>query len=62
MFEREGTAGPADIALVGGEAELSAALARVREAGVTEFQATPFGDAPTIDRTVEFLASALSGN
>jgi 5,10-methylenetetrahydromethanopterin reductase len=57
MFEREGTAGPADIALVGGEAKLSAALARVRDAGVTEFQATPFGDAATIDRTVEFLAS-----
>jgi 5,10-methylenetetrahydromethanopterin reductase len=60
MFEREGSAGPSDIALVGGEAQLAAALARVRDAGVTEFQATPFGDAATIDRTVEFLASRPS--
>jgi 5,10-methylenetetrahydromethanopterin reductase len=60
MFEREGAAGPADIALVGDEAQLAAALARVRDAGATEFQATPFGDAQAIDRTVEFLASAVS--
>jgi F420-dependent oxidoreductase-like protein len=57
MFEREGAAGPGDIALVGDEAALAAALARVRDAGVTEFQATPFGDAEAVARTVEFLAS-----
>jgi 5,10-methylenetetrahydromethanopterin reductase len=62
MFEREGAAGPGDIALVGDEARLTAELARVRDTGATEFQATPFGDAEAIDRTVEFLASAVSGN
>jgi 5,10-methylenetetrahydromethanopterin reductase len=61
MFEREGAAGPGDVALVGDEARLAAELARVRDTGATEFQATPFGDAEAIDRTVEFLASAVSG-
>ena len=60
MFEREGAAGPGDIALVGDEAALAAALARVRDIGATEFQATPFGDAEAVDRTIEFLAGAAS--
>jgi 5,10-methylenetetrahydromethanopterin reductase len=57
MFEREGIQGPGEVALVGDEAELTAALARARDAGVTEFQATPFGDGAAVDRTIEFLAS-----
>ena len=61
MFEREGAAGPGDIALVGDEAALTAALARVRDAGATEFQATPFGGADAVDRTIEFLAARPAG-
>lgn len=57
MLDREGAAGPADVALVGDEAALAAAIRRVRDAGATELQATPFGDAAAIERTIEFLAS-----
>ena len=57
MFEREGASGPGDVALVGDEAGLTAALARVRDAGATEFQATPFGEPDAVERTIEFLAS-----
>jgi 5,10-methylenetetrahydromethanopterin reductase len=61
MFQREGASGPGDIALVGDEAELTTSLARVRDTGATELQATPFGDATAIDRTIEFLASRPLG-
>lgn len=57
MFEREGARSPGDVALVGDEAALTGALRRVRDTGATEFQATPFGDDATIQRTIEFLAS-----
>jgi 5,10-methylenetetrahydromethanopterin reductase len=61
MFEREGARGPGDIALIGDESDLAAALARARDAGVTDFQATPFGDPDAVDRTTEFLASRPVG-
>lgn len=61
MLDREGVDGPGDIALVGDETALSAELARLRDAGVTDLQATPFGDPSAIDRTIEFLASHLAG-
>lgn len=57
MLDREGAASPADVALVGDERALTAAIRRLRDAGATELQATPFGDAAQIDRTIEFLAS-----
>jgi 5,10-methylenetetrahydromethanopterin reductase len=58
---RAGATGPADIALVGDERALGQAIGRLRDAGVTDFQATPFGDAATIDRTIEFVASRPGG-
>jgi F420-dependent oxidoreductase-like protein len=61
VLDREGAAGPGDIALVGDERTLSAALGRLRDAGVTDFQATPFGDDAAINRTVEFLATRPGG-
>lgn len=58
MLDREGVDGPAGIALVGDEAELRAQIGRLRDAGVTDFDAavTPVPDGP-VDRTLEFLAS-----
>ena len=58
MLDREGADGPADVALVGDEAELRAQIDRLRDAGVTDFDAavTPV-DAGSEDRTLEFLAS-----
>jgi 5,10-methylenetetrahydromethanopterin reductase len=61
MLDREDAAGPGEIALVGDEAALAAALGRLRDVGVTDVQATPFGDQAAIDRTVEFLATRPAG-
>ncbi len=58
MLDREGAAGPADVALVGDEAALRAQLGRLRDAGVTDFDAavTPVEEGSEA-RTFEFLAS-----
>lgn len=58
MLDREGVEGPAEIALVGDEAALRAKLGRLRDAGVTDFDAavTPV-DAESAERTLDFLAS-----
>jgi len=39
MLDREGVAGPAELSIVGDEAQLRAAIARLRDAGVTDFNA-----------------------
>jgi 5,10-methylenetetrahydromethanopterin reductase len=58
MLDREGVRGPGDIALIGDEAELRRALARIEAAGVTHFNASIAGVEPgAFDRTFEFLAS-----
>ena len=58
MLDREGAAGPGDVALVGDEAALRAQIAQLRDAGVTDFDAAV---APVEEgcekRTLEFLAS-----
>jgi F420-dependent oxidoreductase-like protein len=57
MLDREGFAGPGDAALVGDEATLRDALARLRDAGVTDFNASIAEiDAGAFDRTFDFLA------
>ena len=43
MLDREGAAGPADVALVGDEAAVEAQLADLADAGVTDFVAGEFG-------------------
>jgi alkanesulfonate monooxygenase SsuD/methylene tetrahydromethanopterin reductase-like flavin-dependent oxidoreductase (luciferase family) len=55
-FDREGVAGPQDVAIVGTETEVAQSLARFREAGVTEFMAAPYGTANEQNRTVDLLA------
>jgi F420-dependent oxidoreductase-like protein len=57
VFEREGVAGPQDVAVVGDEAAVAAQLARLAEAGVTEFMAAPVGDDTDRRRTVELLGA-----
>lgn len=58
MLDREGLASPGQLALVGDEAALDAAIARLRDAGVTDFNAAIMaGDAAGVERTYEFLAS-----
>lgn len=58
MLDREGAAGPADVALVGDEAALRGGLERVRDAGVTDFVAAIVRtDEEAEKRTMEFLAA-----
>lgn len=60
MLDKEGAAGPADVALVGDEKALDAQLQRLRDVGATDFNAAIV---PTDDgaqqRTLDYLASKL---
>lgn len=60
MLDREGVAGPAELSLVGDEATLRADLQRLRDAGVTDFNAAimPLEDG-TMDATLDLLQSEL---
>ncbi|MGE3772096.1 MAG: TIGR03564 family F420-dependent LLM class oxidoreductase [Gammaproteobacteria bacterium] len=58
LLDREGVATPEALALVGDEAALRAGLARIREAGATDFNAAIAEvDPGAFDRTFDFLAS-----
>jgi hypothetical protein len=60
MLDREGAAQPGDVALVGDDATLRAALGRLRDAGVTHFAASLFpADAGAVERTRAFLKGQL---
>jgi 5,10-methylenetetrahydromethanopterin reductase len=58
MLDREGLTNPQDIALIGDEATLRAGIDRIRDAGVTDFNAAIMAvEDGAYDRTFEFLAS-----
>jgi F420-dependent oxidoreductase-like protein len=60
MLDKEGAAGPADIAIVGDEKAVGEALDRLAEVGVTDFCAAVFSVDETSDtRTLDFLQSRL---
>lgn len=61
MLDREGAAGPADIAIVGDENTLRGEIKRFEDLGVTDFNAAimPVEDGAH-ERTLEFLASIKS--
>jgi F420-dependent oxidoreductase-like protein len=60
MLDREGAAGPADVALVGDEKTVQTGIERIAEAGATDFIAAEFGssDAERL-RTRELLRSLI---
>ncbi len=60
MLDKEGAAGPEEVAIVGDESALDAAIARLRDIGVTDFDAAiiPAEDG-AVERTLDFLASRL---
>tara|TARA_E500000331_G_scaffold88854_3_gene84709 strand:+ start:28544 stop:29521 length:978 start_codon:yes stop_codon:yes gene_type:complete len=61
MLDKEGAAGPADLAMVGDEATLRAGLARLRDMGVTDFGAAiSASDSETHARTQAFLKAEAS--
>ena len=58
MLDREGAAGPGDVAMVGDEAALRAQIERLRAIGVTDFNAAIIDvDEGCFERTLGFLAS-----
>lgn len=62
MLDREGAAGPADVAIVGDESVLRAGLRELEDAGVTDFAASVYpADADAVQRTTAFLESELQG-
>ena len=61
MLDREGAAGPADVAIVGDEATVTAAVRRLADVGTTDFAAVEYGSVSKGDRerTRELLRSLL---
>jgi alkanesulfonate monooxygenase SsuD/methylene tetrahydromethanopterin reductase-like flavin-dependent oxidoreductase (luciferase family) len=60
MLDREGVSGPEDVALIGNEAELREKIQRLRDIGVTDFNAAIEGYKEGVyERTWEFLKSEL---
>ena len=60
MLDREGAAGPADVAILGDENAFRTQLERFRNAGVTDLNAVVMHvDDGAYERTVDFLASML---
>lgn len=58
MLDREGAEGPADVIVAGDESAVGEALARIADAGTTDFLAVPFpvaGDADAVARTRSLL-------
>ncbi len=64
MLDREGAAGPADVALVGSEEEVTAQIRRIAEGGATEFSGAVYGTPDEVKRSHTLLgglATAASG-
>jgi len=59
MLDREGAAGPADVAIVGDEATVRAEIGRIADAGVTDFVASIFGARDDRAATSALLQSML---
>ena len=60
MLDREGAAGPGDVAIVGDEDAVGAQISALAEAGVTDFVAGEYGNAEDAARTHAFVRSLLS--
>lgn len=60
MLDREGAAGPADVAIVGDESSVGGQISALAEAGVTEFVASEYSRGEDGRRTREFLMSLLA--
>ena len=59
VLDREGAAGPADIAVVGDEVAIAAGVQRMADAGADELVASIFGSSEERDRTRAFLKTLL---
>jgi len=59
MLDREGAAGPADVAIVGTKDEVSAQVRRFADIGASDFAGAPFGTAEEIRASVDALAELV---
>jgi 5,10-methylenetetrahydromethanopterin reductase len=59
MLDREGVAGPADVALVGTAAEVEAQVRRLAAIGCTDFCGAPFGTGDEIRASLDVLAGLV---
>ena len=59
MLDREGAAGPEDVAIVGDEAAVRDQIAALGGIGVTDLIASIFGTKDERDRTYAFLSTLL---
>lgn len=59
MLDREGVAGPSDVAIVGSEAEVRERVRRLADTGATEFCGSPFGSSEEIKATIGALAKEV---
>ncbi|MGD0380836.1 MAG: LLM class F420-dependent oxidoreductase [Acidimicrobiales bacterium] len=57
MLDREGVAGPADVAVVGSEEEVTAQIRRFAEGGATEFSGAVYGTPEEVERSQALLGS-----
>ncbi|HVA43500.1 MAG TPA: LLM class F420-dependent oxidoreductase [Acidimicrobiales bacterium] len=57
MLDREGAAGPGDVAIVGDEEAVTAQIRRLRDGGATDFAASPYGSAEEVATTVKLVGS-----
>jgi F420-dependent oxidoreductase-like protein len=60
MLDREGAAGPAEVAIVGDEDTVAAQIGALAEAGVTDFAAVEYTGGPEGARTRAFLRTLLA--
>lgn len=56
MLDREGAADPGDIAIAGDEEAVAKQVDELRDAGVTDFAASPYGEAEQVARARTLLA------
>jgi F420-dependent oxidoreductase-like protein len=59
MLDKEGADGPADVAIAGDEAAVTAEIRRLADAGATDFAAAVFGSSGDRARTMDVLAALL---
>jgi 5,10-methylenetetrahydromethanopterin reductase len=57
MLDREGAAGPADVAIVGTEEDVTAQIRRFAEIGTTEFSGAVYGTPDEVERSQVLLGS-----
>jgi F420-dependent oxidoreductase-like protein len=62
VLDREGAAGPQDVAFVGDEDAVARQIGRLADAGATELMASPFGTPEEQARTIAVLASLQIGS